>query len=113
MLKMEATIEVGDQQKVLNFESEETVVMLGRESKSDFQIPLTTVSRQHCRILLEEDQYFVEDLGSSHGTQLNGQKLSPGEKKLLRSGDSISITKARIKISIVKGDIERQTGEKT
>ena len=113
MLKLEATIEVAEQSKVLNFETTEPVITIGRESKNDFQLPLTTVSRQHCRISFSEDQYFVEDLGSSHGTQLNGQKLNPGEKKLLRSGDSLSITKAKIKIEIVKQQLERAPGDST
>lgn len=113
MLKLEATIEVAEQSKVLNFETTEPVVTIGRESKNDFQLPLTTVSRQHCRISLSDDQYFVEDLGSSHGTQLNGQKLNPGEKKLLRNGDSLSITKAKIKVEIVKQQLERTPGDST
>ncbi len=113
MLKLEATIEVGDQSKVLNFETEEPMITIGRESKNDFQLPLTTVSRQHCRISQAEEQWFIEDLNSSHGTTLNGQKLNPGEKKLLRSGDSLAITKAKIRVEIVKTQIERTPGEKT
>jgi pSer/pThr/pTyr-binding forkhead associated (FHA) protein len=113
MLKLEATIEVGDQAKVINFETDEVMFTIGRESKNDFQLPLTTVSRQHCRISQADEQWFVEDLGSSHGTALNGQKLNANEKKLLRTGDVLAITKAKIKVEIVKSQIERSPGEKT
>ncbi len=113
MLKLEATIEVAEQSKVLNFETTEPMITIGRESKNDFQLPLTTVSRQHCRISFSEDQYFVEDLGSSHGTQLNGQKLNAGEKKLLRNGDALSIAKAKIKVEIVKQQLESSPGDST
>jgi pSer/pThr/pTyr-binding forkhead associated (FHA) protein len=110
---LEATIEVAEQSKVLHFETTEPMITIGRESKNDFQLPLTTVSRQHCRISVAEDQYFVEDLGSSHGTQLNGQKLNAGEKKLLRNGDVLSITKAKIKVEIVKQQLESSPGDST
>ena len=31
--------------------------------------------------------FFLEDLGSTHGTEHNGRKLGKGEKCLLRDGD--------------------------
>src|SRR5258708_631828 len=113
MLKLQANIEVDEQSKNLNFETEEQVMTIGRESKNDFQIPLTTVSRQHCRISMSDNQYFVEDLGSAHGTLLNGQKLVAGEKKLLRNGDVLILSKAKIAVAIDKGTVSRTPGEKT
>ncbi len=112
MLKLQAVIEVGDQQKTLEFETDEQVVGIGRESTNEFQLPLTTVSRQHAKITMSDNQYFVEDLKSAHGTALNGGKLEPNEKKLLRSGDVLNLAKARITVTISKS-VERAAGEKT
>lgn len=113
MIKLQASIEAGDQQKTLDFETEEQVISIGRESSNDFQIPVTSVSRQHCRINMSDNQYFVEDLGSSGGTLLNGAKLTPNEKKLIRSGDVLTMAKARVTVTISKSTLERTPGEKT
>ena len=48
-----------------------------------------TVSRSHARITREAGRFFIEDLGSSNGTLVNGARLRPGEKQVIRSGDSV------------------------
>lgn len=40
----------------------------------------------HARITLEEDDYVLEDLGSRHGTYLNGQKVA---RSVLKNGDRV------------------------
>lgn len=49
------------------------------------------VSHCHARIIVDKNQYVLEDLGSSTGTVLNGQKLPHRGKAFLQSGSSISI----------------------
>jgi len=46
------------------------------------------VSRQHCRILRENSEYVLEDLGSMGGTLLNG---SPVDRAILKHGDRIRV----------------------
>jgi hypothetical protein len=50
-----------------------------------------SVSRQHARITIEEDQIFIEDLNSSNSTQLNGQQLIPGKRYIIQNGDMIQL----------------------
>lgn len=102
MLQLEAIIEVDEERRTRHLETEADVVNIGRESSNEFMIPLTTVSRQHARILRLDNQYFIEDLGSSHGSLLNGSKLAANDKKLLRDKDVITLTKAKITVTIVK-----------
>jgi len=47
-------------------------------SKSDCDVPLTdpTVSRQHARLEFVEQEWRLEDLGSSNGVKVNGKSLS-------------------------------------
>ncbi|MCS7191962.1 MAG: FHA domain-containing protein [Armatimonadetes bacterium] len=45
------------------------------------------VSRKHCRIIKQGDQFFVEDLQSTNGTKLNGQFIPPNQMQPLKSGD--------------------------
>jgi pSer/pThr/pTyr-binding forkhead associated (FHA) protein len=45
--------------------------ILGRHPDCHIQIEVGAVSRNHCQIIREGDQYFLEDLGSPNGTFLN------------------------------------------
>ncbi len=49
-----------------------------------------TASRRHCRIFLEGGGYYLEDLGSMNGTQLNDQHLEANQPRLLHEGDRIT-----------------------
>ena len=42
------------------------------------------VSRRHARISCEQEQYYLEDLGSKNGTYLNGTELEAGTPVLLK-----------------------------
>ena len=101
MIRLTAVIEVeGQGPRALTHESDARVVVLGRDGSADFQIPLATISRQHARITLTDNVYVIEDLGSTHGTHVNGRRLEKGEKKVLRHGDLVELTKAKITASI-------------
>ena len=78
---------------------------IGRDVDADFHVPLSTISRRHARISETDQVYLIEDLGSTHGTILNGRRMEPGEKKVLRNGDLIELTKARITCDIDEGDV--------
>ncbi len=54
--------------------------MIGRDPASDVLLTDGTVSRRHARILIEDNTAFIEDLGSTNGTKLNGQPLAVGER---------------------------------
>ncbi|MBD2440169.1 FHA domain-containing protein [Nostoc sp. FACHB-110] len=49
------------------------------------------VSRIHAQIQVNSNNYFIEDLGSSNGTFLNGEKLEPGVSYDLNLGDRIDL----------------------
>ena len=50
--------------------------IIGRSNKCDIVIDSKHVSRQHSRIFSTSDgEWFVEDLGSSNGTFVNGQRV--------------------------------------
>ena len=70
-------------EREFSYDFHQSVISMGRDPGCDIQIPLTTVSRKHARIFFEMGDYFLEDLGSTHGTDHNGRKLGKGEKCLL------------------------------
>ncbi len=69
------------------FPIDSTPFHLGRQADNQLVIRDSRASRRHARIVAENGQYFLEDLGSTHGTLRNGQ---PVEKEPLLSGDKIS-----------------------
>ncbi len=64
--------------------------------------PEAKVSRRHARIVNQNGQYFVEDLGSTNGTFVNrGRRLLPGHRHILQSGDEIIVGKTFLKFQIL------------
>jgi pSer/pThr/pTyr-binding forkhead associated (FHA) protein len=101
VIRLTALIEIeGQAPKAMTHESNARSIVIGRDQSADFQLPLSTVSRHHARISEADGIYVVEDLGSTHGTTLNGKKVSQGTKKVLRDGDIIELTKAKITCAI-------------
>ncbi len=96
------------------YDFRQEVITIGRDPGNDIQIPLTTVSRRHSRIFYELGDYFLEDLGSTHGTTHNGKKLGQREKKLLRDGDQIAVMTFHVTFKTTTSTmLDRQPGEKT
>lgn len=58
------------------------------------------VSRVHANLLVEGDAYYIEDVGSSNGTYINGLPLPVGNRHRLRPGDRIALGKGD-KVSFV------------
>ncbi len=51
------------------------------------------VSRVHANLRVEGDVYYLEDVGSSNGTYVNGLPLAAGNRHRLRPGDRIALGK--------------------
>jgi pSer/pThr/pTyr-binding forkhead associated (FHA) protein len=51
------------------------MTVVGRREDCDLRIPLSDVSRKHCRLILNGETMKIEDLGSSNGTYINGERV--------------------------------------
>ena len=70
------------------FYLDEPVVSIGRLGSNDVCLEDPFVSRHHCVIRNEGDEYRIEDLNSANGTYLNGEPVNTGS---LKEGSLIEI----------------------
>jgi 3',5'-cyclic-nucleotide phosphodiesterase len=59
-------------------------------------IPRPTISRRHARIRRRAAAWFVEDLHSSNGTFVCGERLAPGSWHPLHDGDELALASERM-----------------
>jgi hypothetical protein len=70
-------------------------VVIGRSSELDMVLVEDMVSRKHAKITCQEGKVFIEDLGSTNGTFVNGEKVKQGR---LKEGDRILIGTSILKL---------------
>lgn len=75
--------------------SEGQEIIIGRSSELDMVLVEEMVSRRHARIQLQDGVITIEDLGSTNGTFVNGEKIQKGT---LREGDRILIGTSILKV---------------
>jgi two-component system, NtrC family, response regulator AtoC len=63
-------------------------LVVGRAAPSDVVVPDPALSRQHARFSFTPDGLVVEDLGSTNGTKVRGQKVA---KEKIQTGDLVEL----------------------
>jgi pSer/pThr/pTyr-binding forkhead associated (FHA) protein len=69
--------------------SEDLPLVIGRSRRCGFRIDASDVSAEHVRIGYDNEGYWLEDLGSTNGTFVNGDRVVA--RRILKTGDSIVI----------------------
>lgn len=52
-------------------------ITIGRDESCTLSAPVRDLSRRHARIYVKDRRLMIEDLGSTNGTQVDGQRLMP------------------------------------
>jgi pSer/pThr/pTyr-binding forkhead associated (FHA) protein len=68
---------------------EQDSMVLGRQTDSAICLESQAVSRHHARIVRVDSNFFIEDLGSSNGTYINGSRIR--ERTPLTEKDTLQI----------------------
>ena len=71
------------------FELSKAEMVIGRAPSVDIVIPQSAVSGRHALITRQENHYLIEDLNSTNGTFINGERLMG--RKPLNAGDEIRL----------------------
>ncbi len=76
----------GSEHRSIQLEQKEQVINIGRDQSNDIVLNHPMVSRFHASIRGSDGQFFINDLNSSNGTYVNGQRIL---KQGLLSPDSL------------------------
>lgn len=87
------------------YELHEDVIQIGRGSKNNIVLDDNDVSRNHCRLVRQADDYSILDLDSTNGTFINGQRVNSNRVlhngNLIELGDTITLEYALGPASLV------------
>jgi len=70
---------------------------IGRAEDRDLTILDRAVSRKHCKIVLEDDGYYIVDEGSTNGTFVSGMRVV---REKLKNGDIIQVGESKLRFEI-------------
>ncbi len=91
----------GGQEAATDFlihENEELI--LGRHPDSNIVLQDAAVSRHHCKLVLRNEELFIEDIGSANGTYVNGNQIDQNTEVQLRDQDIIRLGGEKYRISL-------------
>lgn len=63
-------------------------LIIGRHHSCDVVLTAPTVSRRHARLIFRDGGWIIQDLASTNGTMLNGQRVG---RCRLRPGDQLAL----------------------
>ena len=82
---------------------------IGRGENCTLRVPLMSISREHCELIMSDDELLIRDLTSSNGTYINNHRVN---EKVLQAGDRITLGPATLTVQI-DGKPEQITPAKT
>ncbi len=88
--------------RVKSFPEELETIFIGRDKDCHLKLRSNTVSRHHCRLEFYNNNYNVEDLASTQGTRLNGEKLVPRVSVPIHHGDILQVGDISMVIAILE-----------
>ncbi|KYF66284.1 Fis family transcriptional regulator [Sorangium cellulosum] len=73
-------------------------VVIGRDPTADVAIPERSLSRRHARFTFQRGDVLIEDLGSTNGTFLSGQRVEQG---VLKPGDEVVLGEITASLRVI------------
>ncbi|MFC1959551.1 FHA domain-containing protein [Chloroflexota bacterium] len=101
----------GDNQTTVGLEVRDLITIGRSDPVADFQPDLDLapyggqengVSRRHMIIAQNNKNLYVQDLGTTNGSRINGNQLDPNEHYRLRDGDELELGRIRVVVRFVR-----------
>jgi pSer/pThr/pTyr-binding forkhead associated (FHA) protein len=86
------------------FDFNRKAVFIGRSLPNDIQINDIKISRKHLKIFKIGTSFSIQDLGSTNGTFLNGEMITPGRSYVVTDQDTIVIGNTVIQLGGIPPD---------
>ena len=83
---------------------------LGRGEANSITILDAGMSKSHARVIKAEGKFYIEDLGSTNGTYINGMKLPPNQKYELRHNSQIALGNSIVVFAAEELEQDRESG---
>jgi hypothetical protein len=77
----------------------EREILIGRSNELDVVLVEDMVSRKHAKISWNNDSLVIEDLGSTNGTFVNGEKV---KRARLKEGDRVLIGTSIVRVAVTE-----------
>lgn len=74
------------------------VTALGRDLDNDVVLQDATISGRHAVVSLSDGEWWIEDLGSTNGTLVNGRPAGGHTPLLMRTGDVLQVGAVRLRL---------------
>ena len=92
----------------IDFEDTVGQIRIGRRAGLEMSLPYSALSGVHARLVKasdpKPDHWVLEDLGSTNGTFVEGERLKPGIKRPLAAGAQIKLAEVQL---IFDGNVQR------
>lgn len=73
--------------------------MIGKKDTNDGVISFNKmISRVHCKITVNGNQYWITDLQSANGTFVNHARLQPNQSTPLKNGDLVKLANSDFQV---------------
>src|SRR3954453_15765750 len=87
-------------ERAIDFDDGVGQIRIGRRADLELSLPFSPLSGVHARLFRSdqktEPHWLLEDLGSTNGTFVAGERLQPGVKRKVTAGTQIKLAEIRL-----------------
>ena len=77
------------EERAIEIADDTNEVRIGRRPDLELPLPYPALSGLHARLVRVDDRWQIEDLGSTNGTRVDGERLVPGQLRTIAAGAQI------------------------